>query len=125
MVNSKTASAATKVNSHERQLILHARHHDPFSFLGQHPYHDNGNQLYVYRVFLPNTSEVFVKQADIWIQLEKTHRDGLFELFSESKLTTPCLLNIKSGSTAIKLMTLTALAQASRKMSCICLVKAA
>ena len=97
MVNSKISTAATKANNHERHLILQARHHDPFSFLGQHPYHDNTNQQYIYRVFLPSANEVSVKQAGIWIQLEKTHRDGLFELLSETKLTTPCLLNIKSG----------------------------
>lgn len=97
MVNSKASTAATKANNHARQLILQACHHDPFSFLGQHPQADTSDNHYVYRVFLPSASEVFVKQGSTWRKLEKTHRDGLFEVTIENKLATPCLLNIKSG----------------------------
>lgn len=97
MVNSKASTAATKANNHARQLILQACHHDPFSFLGQHPQADTSDNHYVYRVFLPSASEVFVKQGSTWRKLEKTYRDGLFEVTIENKLATPCLLNIKSG----------------------------
>lgn len=97
MVNSKISATGTKANNHGRQLILQARHHDPFSFLGQHPHHDTTEKKFVYRVFLPSANEVFVKHGATWIQLEKTHRDGLFEVLTENNLTSPCLLNVKSG----------------------------
>ena len=91
-------SDTSKANSHARQLILHARHHDPFSFLGQHSCHDNDGEHFAYRVFLPQADEVYVKSGEIWNKLEKTHRDGLFELNFSSRLASPCLLKVTAGS---------------------------
>jgi len=97
VVNSKTSQAASKANSHARHLILEARHHDPFSFLGQHAIHDDTENKFVYRAFIPSASEVYVKAGTTWTKLEKTHRDGLFEINSKTALPTPCLLKVQSG----------------------------
>jgi 1,4-alpha-glucan branching enzyme len=75
------------------KLILKAKHHDPFSYLGQH---QEGEQ-YVYRVFLPQASSVAIKVASKWINLEKTHQDGLFTISNKSPLKLPCLLKITVG----------------------------
>lgn len=96
MVNSKATSAITKAIQHAKQLILQARHHDPFSFLGLHS-HPEIADTFVYRVFLPSTSEVSVKHGANWIKLDKSHRDGLYELSTNEKLTTPCLLKVNTG----------------------------
>ncbi len=93
MVHSDTSRA----NSHARQLILHARHHDPFSFLGQHASHGDSGSKFVYRAFIPSATEVFVSNSGVWEKLEKTHRDGLFELKRDAALPTPCKLKIQSG----------------------------
>ena len=71
-------------------LILEARHHDPFSFLGQHKVDGS----YIYRAFIPQATGVSVKAGDAWIKLEKSHPDGLFGLQSDKRLKTPCLLKI-------------------------------
>ena len=98
MVNSRTSQADSKANSHARQLILHARHHDPFSFLGQHANHDDTENKFTYRTLIPSAAEVSVKNGDAWVKLEKTHRDGLFELHSKTALPKPCLLKVDTGS---------------------------
>lgn len=97
MVNSSTSQAESKANSHARQRILHARHHDPFSFLGQHANHGDNEHKFIYRAFLPSAGEVFVKNGTTWVKLEKTHRDGLFELDCKTALPTPALLKVQSG----------------------------
>jgi 1,4-alpha-glucan branching enzyme len=78
------------------RMILKAKHHDPFSFLGLHQI-DGG---YVYRAFLPQASSVSVKNGKLWLALEKTHADGLFEVSSETALSLPCLLKITIGDDA-------------------------
>ncbi len=90
-------SDTSKANSHARQLILHARHHDPFSYLGQHANHGNSEKKFVHRVFIPSASEVFVNNSGVWEKLEKTHRDGLFELVRDTALPTPCKLKVQTG----------------------------
>ena len=50
-VKSKLASSSI---SDSLKLILKAKHHDPFSFLGLHAVEN----AYIYRVFLPNASEI-------------------------------------------------------------------
>jgi 1,4-alpha-glucan branching enzyme len=78
------------------RLIIEARHHDPFSFLGLHKVDGE----YVYRTFIPSATEVWVKTEKSWLKLEKTHSDGLFELHSKTKLETPCLLKVEcAGNT--------------------------
>lgn len=96
MVNSKATSAVTKAIQHAKQLILQARHHDPFSFLGLHSNPEIAD-AFVYRVFLPNASDISIKHGANWLKLEKTHRDGLFELNTAEKPATPCLLKVTVG----------------------------
>ncbi len=100
MVKSKATSAASKAHSHACQLILGARHHDPFSFLGVHAIDNNDSTSFVLRTFLPYASEVYLKTATTWEKLEKTHPDGLFEYTSQSAIPTPCLLKVASGNSS-------------------------
>ena len=88
--------SAAKLAQDGLRMILKAKHHDPFSFLGMHQI-DGG---YVYRAFLPQASSVSVKHGKLWLTLEKTHADGLFEVSSETALSLPCLLKITVGDAA-------------------------
>lgn len=90
---SAKAKSASNANSDSLKLILKAKHHDPFSFLGLHAVENT----YVYRVFLPSASEVWVKNSRTWTKLNKTHADGLFEVASETAIKTPCLLKVSAG----------------------------
>ncbi|MDP3679097.1 MAG: 1,4-alpha-glucan branching enzyme, partial [Methylotenera sp.] len=94
----KSKATQLKAHTHARQLILEARHHDPFSFLGHHTVHDTEDQHFVFRTFLPYASEVQIKIGKTWEKLEKTHRDGLFEVSSKTPLETPCLLKVESAT---------------------------
>lgn len=78
------------------ELILSAKHYDPFSYLGLHQIDDD----FVYRAFLPQAITVSIQEGKTIIELTKTHPDGLFEWHS-SKIsdtkpqpTATCLLNI-------------------------------
>ena len=75
------------------RLILEARHHDPFSFLGLHKINEN---RYLLRTFLPQATSAWVKFNSVWVALEKTHIDGLFEHTSKIELDIPCLIKIES-----------------------------
>lgn len=79
--------------SKELQLILEARHHDPFHFLGLHTVADS----YIFRTFLPYATAVYIKVARSWKLLEKIHPDGLFEWHGKSAPKKPCLLKIEVG----------------------------
>ena len=96
MVKSKTTQVASKAHSHACQLILEARHHDPFSFLGLHTIEDNDGRNFVLRTFLPYATDVYIKVANAWVKLEKTHKDGLFEHTSKIAIPAPCLLKVES-----------------------------
>ena len=85
--------AKSKVIGDALRLILKAKHHDPFSFLGLH----NIDDAFIYRTFLPQASEVFINVKNKWVALEKTHPDGLYSLESKTALATPCLLKITVG----------------------------
>ena len=102
MANSKTSQSASKANSHGRHLILEARHHDPFSFLGEHAIHDDAENKFVYRTFIPGAGDVYAKTGETadatWVKLEKTHRDGLFEVCGKKALPKPCLLKVQTGN---------------------------
>ena len=77
------------------RLILEARHHDPFSFLGLHTISKNE---YLLRLFLPQATSAWVKFNSVWVALEKTHIDGLFEHTSKIELDIPCLIKIESDN---------------------------
>ena len=46
---------------------------------------------------MPQASSVAIKVASKWINLEKTHQDGLFTISKKSPLKLPCLLKIAVG----------------------------
>lgn len=98
MLKSKSIQTTSKAYTNALHRILEARHHDPFSFLGLHAVKVDEHQLYAYRAFLPYATSVKLKVGKTWIDLEKTHPDGLFEHTSEVELTTPCLLQITVGT---------------------------
>ena len=97
MVKSKSIQASSKAYTNALHRTLEARHHDPFSFLGQHVIELDGHQSNVYRTFIPNASNVKLKIGKSWVDLEKTHPDGLFELSYENAITTPCLIQVTAG----------------------------
>lgn len=94
MLKSKSTQYASKAYANSLQLILEARHHDPFSFLGQHTIKADGHELYVHRTFLPYATSVKLKIGKTWVDLEKTHVNGLFEYSSETALAAPSVLQI-------------------------------
>ncbi len=75
----------------QMQRIFDAKHHDPFSFLGVHQL-DNA---YILRVFHPHASKVWLNVNNLWVSLQQTHPNGLFELSSPSPLIKPCLLKFE------------------------------
>ena len=73
-------------------LILDARHHDPFAYLGLHEL--MGKQIF--RTFLPYAERVWIKTAQGWDPLYRAHPNGLYEWHGTEALTRPCLLRIES-----------------------------
>ncbi|HEY8118941.1 MAG TPA: 1,4-alpha-glucan branching protein GlgB [Methylophilaceae bacterium] len=84
---------------HQLNLILGAKHHDPFSYLGLHE--TSGKQ--VFRAFLPYADKLWLKVAEEWVQLQRCHTDGLYEWSNEGDkkilAKAPCLLRIQTGGT--------------------------
>ena len=80
---------ATKTK-HDPQLslILEARHHDPFAWLGLHLEKDKP----VLRSFLPYAGHVWVQVAGAWEEMQRTHRDGLYTWQGTHELGSPCLI---------------------------------
>lgn len=98
MAKSKTTQSVSKAHTQALRLILEARHHDPFSFLGHHAVNEAEDQYFIFRAFLPYASEVQINTGTTWEKLEKTHRDGLFERISKTPLKAPCLLKVESAT---------------------------
>ncbi len=78
------------------QLILDAKHYDPFAYLGLH----TDSESAVFRTFLPYASEVSIQTSSGFKPLKRIHPDGLYEWHRQGSDTvkTPCLLQIKQGS---------------------------
>jgi len=73
-------------------LILAARHHDPFAYLGLHL--ESGRQ--VFRAFLPHVQQAWLKTAKGWANLQRVQDSGLFEWQAEdAKPLMPCLLRLQ------------------------------
>ena len=85
--------------SHDLKLILAAKHHDPFAYLGLHPL----NKQYVFRTFLPNANAVSLQINNKWIALTRTHADGLYEWQGKTAPTSPCLLKIEYPQQTIEI----------------------
>ncbi len=83
---------ATK-QKHDPQLslILEARHHNPFAWLGLHR---EGGQS-VLRSFLPYASRAWLQTANGWEELKRTHPEGLFVWTGKDEPARPCLLRIE------------------------------
>ncbi len=75
-------------------LILDAKHHDPFSYLGLHE--ENG--WHIFRAFLPYATQVRIKTVQGWQALEKTHANGLFEWQGKEKPHLPVAMQIQQGA---------------------------
>jgi len=56
-------------------LIVAAKHHNPFAYLGPH----NLESKHTFRAFLPYASKVWINVEQNWCALDKTHTSGLFE----------------------------------------------
>ncbi len=89
------------VNSELQQLnlILAAQHHDPFNFLGLH---DKDKKQFVFRTFLPDAKNTWLKVGVDWVPLEKVHQDGLFTWQGSKKSATPCLLKIERNGNIVE-----------------------
>jgi 1,4-alpha-glucan branching enzyme len=73
-------------------LILDAKHHDAFAFLGLHQIADQ----FVFRAFLPYAEDVSLKVASKWVACEKIEASGLFEWHGSKAPKSPCLLKIQA-----------------------------
>ncbi len=76
-------SHATDNFSADASLIIAARHHDPFAFLGRH--HDGS--LEIIRAFIPGAHSVTIADSDI--VLERIDDAGLFEWRGPAGLAPP------------------------------------
>ena len=85
-------------------LILDAKHHDPFSFLGLHALKAGKvtQSTQVFRAFLPYASEVELNTSQGWQTLAKAHPHGLFEWQGSDSVTSPCKLRIKQHEQTIE-----------------------
>ena len=69
-------------------LILEARHHNPFGWLGLHD-EPSGQVL---RCFLPYAEKVWVALGNGWEEIPRINHDGLYQFSSAEKLNAPCKL---------------------------------
>jgi len=90
-------------SSHDLNLILAAKHHDPFAYLGLHQIgsHQKSKQ-YVFHAFLPFAEKLSLKIQDNWIVLDRVHADGLYKWHGETPPTTPALLKIECNNHIIE-----------------------
>lgn len=63
----------------QQELILDAKHHDPFAYLGLHDGLKGQAYNQVFRAFLPYAERVWLKTAQGWDPLTRIHASGLFE----------------------------------------------
>lgn len=85
-----------KIKQHQEfRLIVDARHHDPFHYLGLH----KQQKKQVFRAFLPFATQVEIQVNGTFTPLNKVFDEGLFELVvEEDTLHSPCLLKISEGN---------------------------
>lgn len=83
---------------HQLELILQARHHNPFGWLGLHKDHT----AYTLRCFLPYAGKVWLKAGDSWKELPRAHADGLYLWRGEEKPATPCSLRWEEDGQVIE-----------------------
>ena len=90
---------ATKIK-HDPQLslILEARHHNPFAWLGLQR---QENQA-ILRTFLPHAGRVWLQTATGWEELKRTHPDGLYSWTGKEEPSRPCLLRIEQDGKTVE-----------------------
>jgi 1,4-alpha-glucan branching enzyme len=83
----------------QSELILAARHHDPFAYLGLHP--EDGTL--VFRAFLPHAENASIQTAGGWQDLQRVHESGLYEFHAqtpEEHPLVPCLMRLQKGGSS-------------------------
>jgi len=80
------------------ELILQARHHNPFGWLGLHKDHSN----YVLRCFLPYAVKVWLQVGGVWQELPRAHANGLYLWQGQEKPATPCSLRWEENGQIIE-----------------------
>jgi 1,4-alpha-glucan branching enzyme len=85
--------------NYQINLIIDAKHHNPFSFLGLHEGNSEKSlsKLNVFRAFLPYATDVSVKTKKGWRKAKKIHENGLFEWNGVHQVRTPCQIRIKQN----------------------------
>jgi 1,4-alpha-glucan branching enzyme len=92
-------------------LIIAAKHHNPFAYLGPH----NLESKHTFRAFLPYASKVWIQIEHNWCALDKTHASGLFEFkkdfqnfsmthsaLADTLLQKPCQLRIEQDTNILE-----------------------
>ncbi len=72
-------------------LILEARHHNPFAWLGLH----RQDNAFLLRTFLPYAHRVWLQTTAGWEEIQRTHPDGLYVWTGKEEPARPCLLRIE------------------------------
>ncbi|MFM9912434.1 MAG: 1,4-alpha-glucan branching protein GlgB [Methylophilaceae bacterium] len=80
------------------ELILQARHHNPFGWLGLHKDH----ATHVLRCFLPYAGKVWLQVGKAWEELPRAHADGLYLWQGQEKPATPCNLRWEEDGKVIE-----------------------
>ena len=78
------------------QLILDAKHHDAFAYLGLH----KEGAEFVFRTFLPYAEKVHLKVKTRWVECERVNLAGLYEWRGKTAPTLPCLIQIEANGQA-------------------------
>ena len=82
----------------DKNAILEARHHDPFSYLGLH-----GKQGgWTFRVIRPHAREVWLDTGEKWERLKRVHGDGLFCWEGENRPPSPCRIRLEFEGNAFE-----------------------
>jgi 1,4-alpha-glucan branching enzyme len=90
--------ATRQKNDPQLSLILAARHHDPFSWLGLH----NDGAQSILRSFLPYASRVWLQTANGWEEMKRSHTDGLYTWQGKTGVHRPCLLRIEQDGRTVE-----------------------
>ena len=95
----KTLILNTQTELKQLNLILDAQHHDPFHFLGLHTAE---KKQFMFRAFLPDAKQAWLKVGSAWLQLEKKHENDLFTWQGSVKPAAPCMLKIEYATATIE-----------------------
>ena len=83
--------AAHKTNL-QQEILLNARLHDPYSYLGLH--HENGKALI--RIFRPDVANIWIKTTVDFEPMQRIHPEGIFEWRGEFASAMPYCLRIEA-----------------------------